>query len=246
MHEVLSRMAGVERSVEDCSHKVDVCTHKVDAVAVGVSALAARPASTTGTVIATPPSVRAVSEPSTVEPPRKQRRVQVSLLRTITRVPNVPAPQPSVSISAVKLTISKLFKQWYEHKLYVRKEDASDEEKALLWLFARVVCYAKRFLPPDTILTAPPSITAGSAVCEAWRAQMTELANRVERGVMQHIFEKIGGGKRKQPFVQGCMKHLPKIPKNSFPVVSVVDQAYIDSRNANVSCYYYNDIMDLF
>jgi hypothetical protein len=185
LHKVVSDMSGLKRSVEDC-------TAKVDTVACNMRVLATRAPQVT--LAAATPSAPSLQEFSSTEPPRKKRTVQISLLNTLvlqTPVAGALAtsadgecPPPTVEVEAAKLSISKLFVQWYEHKLFVRHADKPQGYHTLMLLCARVICYAKRFLKHGTVLTALPSAASAH---DAWRCTMRALAAQAERGIMEHI-----------------------------------------------------------
>jgi hypothetical protein len=73
---------------------------------------------------------------------------------------------------------------------------------------------------------------------------MRILTSDAQVRLMQHIQEHLPSNKAKQPFAQGCLKNLQKIPKESFPVAAVVDEAITEWRNRGGKCYHYNDIID--
>ena len=61
--------------------------------------------------------------------------------------------------------------------------------------------------------------------------------------MMQYIAEHTPQtGRQKKPYVQGCVKHLKKLPKTTFPIASILDKAVQQALQAGQKCWHYADV----
>lgn len=109
-------------------------------------------------------------------------------------------------------------------------------------LLAKMICYAKLFMPANTVLDSKPSPTCIDE-CRKWDTTMRDLGKLVQINVMAFIdkYQK-KTHRSKKPFVQGVVRHLQKIPYAEFPAVVVIDRTYTTHHPSNI--WYYRSIAE--
>lgn len=184
----------------------------------------------------------------TPEPARKRRFVQMPLV-TVTQTSNgavvvspaanLAAPPPSIGI---KIELSTLLFLWYGHAMYVVDSGLSQPQRTVRLLFAKAICYCKQFLPTGTVLrTRPP----GAAEAAAWGNEMKQLGRVAQAAVLNHIATHCPSkGKKREAYVEGCMKRLQKLNLDTFPSSVVVDSAVEAAKASGVPCWHYASLAD--
>ncbi len=109
-------------------------------------------------------------------------------------------------------------------------------------LLAKMICYAKHFMPSGTVLTCKP-LPNSVDECKQWDSSMRVLGAEVEGRVMVFVSKYHTDTHRtRKPFVQGVMKNLQKIPLDQFPVVEVVDRTV--TTLSKHTCWYFGHVSE--
>lgn len=109
-------------------------------------------------------------------------------------------------------------------------------------LLAKVICYAKSFMPPDTVLTSKP-IPDSVDECVEWDTKMRTLGVEVQDSMMNFIAKHHPDTHRaRKPYAQGLMKWLQKIKVEHYPVTNVIDTTITSQLRSN--CWYFAHIFE--
>lgn len=147
-----------------------------------------------------------------------------------------------VTITLAGTSVEALLFAWYAKKLFIKVATLSQKDRDDMNVLAKMICYAKLFMPADTILDSKPS-PACKDECRKWDSSMQKLGSIVQENVMAFIAKHTNVSHRsKKSFVQGVMKHLQKIPLAEYPEVSVVDKTVIGMSRSNM--WYFSHISE--
>lgn len=156
-------------------------------------------------------------------------------------MPN-PAEVIPVSLKLAGTSVEALLFAWYARQLYIKIPSLLQKDRDDMNVLAKMICYAKLFMPVDTILDCKPPPTSKDE-CSKWDAGMQQLGKVVQRNVMAFISKHTTESHRsKKSFVQGVMKHLQKIPSSEYPMVSIVDRTAIGMSRSNM--WYFSSISE--